>query len=74
MTTRCPRCLASGAEEQHAAHADEGVVWRVLHCERCWFTWRSTEPQATLDPKQRPAVFQFDEASLAAVRDIYPRQ
>jgi transposase-like protein len=51
----CPRC-ASGSEHsklQHAGREEGRLVWQVFRCERCAFTWRSTEPPRTLDPALR---------------------
>lgn len=56
----CPRCQASQAHLREEYQGREGgkVIWRVYHCERCAFTWRDSEPAATIDNKQREAWFQ----------------
>jgi C4-type Zn-finger protein len=70
---RCPRCGVAEVEEQHAAREVRRVLWQVVHCRRCSFTWRTTEPDETLDPARRPALFQLDPERLDTLRDQLPR-
>jgi uncharacterized membrane-anchored protein len=68
VTAGCPRCRGTAVEQHHAARRGDGsLVWQVLHCESCSFTWRTSEPAATLDPAQRPALFQLDAKRLDAL-------
>jgi hypothetical protein len=37
----CPRCDSD--QVKIMAQSPVGDVWEVYICERCWFSWRSTE-------------------------------
>lgn len=53
--TPCPRCLA-GKEQirmEHCAEKNGVLLWSIFHCNRCAFTWRTTEPARSIDPAQR---------------------
>lgn len=44
----CPRC-----DEPHGATLTESPVkgvWIMYSCPRCFFTWRSTEPESITNP------------------------
>lgn len=55
----CPRCTGTDTEVHHVARAGHQLLWRVLHCRSCSFTWRSTEPSEVLDHDLRPEQFRL---------------
>lgn len=67
----CPRCCSSQTELQHSAKDHEGrLLWEVLHCQGCSFTWRTSEPAETIDPEKRPVWFTLRKEDLSELRDV----
>lgn len=62
----CPRCGTATVECHHVARDGDETFWRVLHCSRCSFTWRSTEEPEVIDPALRPATFQLDADDMGS--------
>ena len=56
----CPRCAGERNRLEREGREDGRVLWRVFHCERCAFTWRDSEPAASIDPNERDPWFQVD--------------
>jgi C4-type Zn-finger protein len=70
----CPRCRSSHTELQHSASDQDGtLLWEVVHCQDCSFTWRTSEPVDTIDPEKRPAWFGLSKEDLNELRDVLPR-
>lgn len=51
----CPRCDSDKVEKM--VDSPVGKVWEVYVCEKCWFSWRSTEdikilPKFKLDDRK----------------------
>jgi len=73
----CPRCDSAGPEI--LSHSPVAGVWTVYHCNVCFFTWRSTEPDFITDGRKYPANFKFTPAEMAqfdimpAVPELKPR-
>lgn len=69
----CPRCLSSHTELQYSASDQDGaVMWEIVHCQECSFTWRTSEPAETIDPEKRPAWFSLSKEELSDLRDVIP--
>lgn len=60
----CPRCDSDRARLM--VKSPVGDEWEVYVCEKCWFSWRSTEEIRVL-PK-----FKLDDAKIAAMGMIPP--
>lgn len=56
----CPRCLAHETRQDHQGRDGETVVWRILHCCACSFSWRDCEPPSAIDPAVRDPDFRID--------------
>ncbi len=59
MTT-CPRCERDKTRLEYEGSETGRTLWRVYHCLACAFTWRDTEPAASIDAKMRDRWFQVD--------------
>lgn len=62
----CPRCQAKQQDlrtEHHGKEAGE-IVWTVYYCQRCAFTWRDSEPSASIDYEARDAWFRADPDAM----------
>ena len=60
---KCVRCLKDTASK--VAEAPDGSkAWEVYYCERCNFSWRSTEEPEVIDPEKRDPWFQFDDVDV----------
>lgn len=58
----CPRCRSAAVEVR--SRSPVAGVWTVFGCSTCFYTWRSTEPEANRDPDIYPAVFRIDPSIL----------
>jgi vanillate/4-hydroxybenzoate decarboxylase subunit D len=74
VLTACPRCLADekSVRHEHSAAHDGELLWSVLHCTRCSFTWRTSEPPASIDPMQRAKWAQMTSVNPADYRVNIP--
>jgi hypothetical protein len=74
VPTACPRCLADkkSVRLEHSAARDGVQLWSVLHCTRCSFTWRTSEPPASIDPTRRPKWAQMTSVNPADYRVNIP--
>ncbi|ABP64123.1 MULTISPECIES: non-oxidative hydroxyarylic acid decarboxylases subunit D [Novosphingobium] len=63
-TTVCGRCKSSGAVTDHQGRQDGAVVWTILRCPTCNFSWRDSEPARAIDPAVRSADFAVDVGDL----------
>jgi hypothetical protein len=64
----CPRCDAEAAVTVAVAPADGS--WEVRQCERCWYTWRTTEPPERTTPGRFPAAFRMTAAAIDAAPEV----
>lgn len=64
----CPRCRGSEIETNYQGKEDGHVLWSVLHCLRCSFTWRDSEPAASIVTDQRDPFFNVNPEDI----DRYP--
>ncbi|ATW03290.1 MAG: non-oxidative hydroxyarylic acid decarboxylases subunit D [Parasphingorhabdus sp.] len=67
--TLCPRCSSAGAIEDYRGREEDSVVWTILRCKTCCFSWRDSEPASTIGAGVRSADFAVDAANL----DRYPK-
>lgn len=73
----CPRC----AEERIDRLATSPVpgAWEVLRCQRCLYTWRTTEPARRTERDAYPDEFKLTQADIdnapevPAVPPLLPR-
>ena len=67
----CPRCQSETKylRTEYEGREDGELVWTVYHCQRCAFTWRDSEPAASIDYAVRDAWFRVDADQL----DQYPQ-
>lgn len=60
----CPRC--NHDEIKTIAKSPIGDVWEMYCCQKCWYSWRSTETVQILDK------FLLDDGKIAAMQSIPP--
>ncbi|MGI6451039.1 MAG: non-oxidative hydroxyarylic acid decarboxylases subunit D [Desulfitobacteriia bacterium] len=73
---KCVRCLQDTAQKVAVAPDGSGA-WEVYYCQRCNFSWRSSEEPEVIDPAKRDPWFQLDTVdieNLAALVPIPPLQ
>ncbi len=60
---KCVRCLHGDAHK--VAEAPDGSgAWEVYLCDRCNYSWRSTEEEDVINPEKRDPWFQLDKVDL----------
>lgn len=70
MTGECPRCR--GNQITPFARSAVPDVWEVLGCQRCTYSWRTSEPVAQTSADAYPARFALSEADIANAPDVPP--
>lgn len=72
MTTEnahiCPRC-----GHDHVSLLCESPVhgvWTVLQCDKCIYTWRTSEPARRSDRTAYPAEFRMTDADMRHAEEI----
>jgi hypothetical protein len=67
----CLRCLKNRA--QKIAEAPDGSgEWQVYYCERCNYSWRSSEEAEVTVLAKRDPVFQLGDVDLDALQILNP--
>lgn len=66
----CPRCGGSALDQ--LAHSPVPGIWEVWGCQRCRYSWRSTEPLANRSRAHYPERFRLTPAQLDAAREVPP--
>jgi hypothetical protein len=61
--TVCPRCRSEQTEVVTMSPVKN--VWVVYSCKRCFYMWRSTEPQENTDPDHYPEAFRLTPEAIA---------
>ncbi len=61
MSMQCPRCNHGEADRVAAAPG----AWEVYLCARCFYTWRTSEPEAMLSHERYDARFRLSAEQLA---------
>ncbi len=64
----CPRCRGSKIEVNYQGKEDGRVLWSILHCLRCSFTWRDSEPPESIVTEKRDPFFNVKPDDI----DRYP--
>ena len=67
---QCPRCGGSSLDQ--LARSPVPGSWEVWSCERCRYSWRSTEPLANRSRAHYPQRFRLTPAQLDAAREMPP--
>lgn len=62
-TATCPRCLEQQIRQEHEGREGDTIVWRILHCLICSFSWRDSEPASAIDPATRDPDFRIDASN-----------
>jgi len=60
---KCVRCLNNTAGIIAAA-PDGSNAWAVFYCNKCNFSWRSSEEPEVIDPEKRDSWFQLNNEDL----------
>jgi C4-type Zn-finger protein len=68
----CPRCRATEIRTEYQGREGKEIVWSVLHCERCSFTWRDSEPPETTMPDKRDPFFNLKPEELDKFPIVLP--
>ncbi|SIO93378.1 non-oxidative hydroxyarylic acid decarboxylases subunit D [Vibrio spartinae] len=58
----CPRCAHK--EIMTLALSPVPDVWTVYQCQRCLYTWRSTEPLRRISREHFPDAFKMTQADI----------
>jgi transposase-like protein len=66
----CPRCESEHVEK--IADSPVGNVWEVYMCERCYYSWRSTEAPEVTDPAKYNPKFKLTEKTISTMMEIPP--
>ena len=67
----CVRCLKESAEK--IADAPDGSgAWEVYYCERCNYSWRSSEEPEITVPDRRDPEFQLENVDLDSLQILNP--
>lgn len=56
---KCVRCL-KGTAAKFAEAPDGSGAWEMYVCDRCFFSWRSTEEDEVINPEKRDPDFQLN--------------
>jgi hypothetical protein len=60
---KCLRCLDDTASEV-AITPDGSSAWAIYYCEKCNYSWRSTEEESVIVPEKRNPRFQLDKTDF----------
>jgi hypothetical protein len=66
----CPRCESEDVGK--VVDSPVGDVWEVYMCNRCFYSWRSTEDASVTDPAKYDKRFKLTEAQIAKMMEIPP--
>jgi vanillate/4-hydroxybenzoate decarboxylase subunit D len=67
----CVRCLTDTAGKIAEA-PDQSGAWEMYYCERCNYSWRSSEEPEIAVPEKRDPEFQLDRLDLDALQTLNP--
>lgn len=59
---QCPRCGDHTIEVLAVSPVKN--VWEVYQCQRCLYTWRSTEPERRTSREHYPEEFKMTQADI----------
>lgn len=60
---KCVRCLNDSAVKVASAPDGSGA-WDVFYCDKCNFSWRTSEEPYVIDADKRDPWFQLDKENL----------
>ena len=66
---QCVRCLDDTASKVATA-PDGSNAWEIFYCEKCNFSWRSTEEEQVTVIEKRDPRFQLDKIDLSKVPSL----
>ncbi|WP_182544220.1 non-oxidative hydroxyarylic acid decarboxylases subunit D [Halosaccharopolyspora lacisalsi] len=58
----CPRCAHESISK--LAGSPVAGAWEVLQCQRCLYTWRTTEPDRRTKRDSYPEAFKMTQADI----------
>lgn len=64
----CPRCEDANVEVM--AESPRAGVWIVYQCQRCLYTWRSTEPLRRTSREHYPEEFRMTQADIDGAPEV----
>ncbi|MGH7906370.1 MAG: non-oxidative hydroxyarylic acid decarboxylases subunit D [Candidatus Binataceae bacterium] len=70
--TACPRCRKSETRTEYQGEEAGKIVWTVLHCNTCGFTWRDSEPAASIAFAERDRFFDLNAEELGKYPIVLP--
>jgi vanillate/4-hydroxybenzoate decarboxylase subunit D len=68
MSGPCPRCRSLRTELM--ACSPVAGVWEMYLCNTCFFGWRTSEPEAVIDPDRYDRRFRLTAEELAAFGEV----
>ena len=66
----CPRCGSEGVALLAKAPVDD--AWEVYLCDVCFYSYRSTEPEARRERRLYDERFRIDPAAISGLDQIPP--
>ena len=63
---KCLRCLDDTASEVAGA-PDGSDAWTIYYCQKCNYSWRSSEEESITDIEKRNPRFQLDKIDFATI-------
>jgi hypothetical protein len=64
----CPRCAWETAHQLASSPVPD--VWQVWQCERCLYTWRTSEPDRRTRRSAYPERFRITRADIDAASEM----
>lgn len=68
VTAICPRCANETIERLATSPVPD--VWDVLQCQRCLYTWRTTEPDRRTTRSAYPVEFRMTPEDIANAPEV----
>ncbi|MBF6567288.1 MAG: hypothetical protein IVW54_00260 [Candidatus Binataceae bacterium] len=68
----CPRCRGERTETQYQGKEAGQVIWSVLHCQQCSFSWRDSEPPESISPAKRDPFFNVNPEEVKRYPIVLP--
>lgn len=68
MSGKCPRCAFDVIEL--LATSPVAGVWEVLQCQRCLYSWRTSEPARRIERDSYPESFRMTRDEIDSAPEI----